>query len=65
MPHVCPWWGGYFIDNPLRRLLHNPDKIVGPYVMPGMTVMDVGFPKIARLFGIVLSTLGTHFSCGL
>jgi ubiquinone/menaquinone biosynthesis C-methylase UbiE len=42
MPHVCPWWGGYFIDNPLRRLLHNPEKIVGPYVKPGMTVMDVG-----------------------
>ncbi len=26
----------------LRRLLHNPEKIVGPYVQPGMTVMDVG-----------------------
>lgn len=42
MPHVCPWWGGYFIDNPLRRLFHNPAKIVAPYVKPGMTVMDVG-----------------------
>ncbi len=42
MPHVCPWWGGYFIDNPLRRFLHNPVKIVGPYVKLGMTVMDVG-----------------------
>jgi ubiquinone/menaquinone biosynthesis C-methylase UbiE len=42
MAHVCPWWGGYFIDNPLRRLLHNPKKILGPYVKPGMTVMDVG-----------------------
>ncbi|MGO8690976.1 MAG: SAM-dependent methyltransferase [Thermoguttaceae bacterium] len=42
MAHVCPWWGGYFIDNRLRRLLHNPEKIVGPYVQPGMTVMDVG-----------------------
>lgn len=40
--HVCPWWGGYFIDNRLRRLLHNPEKIVGLYVKPGMTVMDVG-----------------------
>ncbi len=40
--HVCPWWGGYLIDNRLRRLLHNPEKIVGPYVKPGMTVMDVG-----------------------
>lgn len=41
-PHVCPWWGGYFIDNPLRRLLHDPGKILGPYVKPGMTVMDIG-----------------------
>jgi ubiquinone/menaquinone biosynthesis C-methylase UbiE len=42
MPHICPWWGGYFIDNPLRRLFHSPEKIVGPYVGPGMRVMDVG-----------------------
>jgi hypothetical protein len=42
MPHVCPWWGGCFIDNPLRRRFHNPLKIVRPYVEPGMTVMDVG-----------------------
>ncbi len=41
-PHVCPWWGGYFIDNPLRRLLHNPEQIVGPYLRAGMTVMDFG-----------------------
>jgi len=42
MAHVCPWWGGYFIDNPLRRWLHNPERILGAYVRPGMTVMDVG-----------------------
>jgi ubiquinone/menaquinone biosynthesis C-methylase UbiE len=41
-PHVCPWWGGYFIDNRLRRLLHNPQAILGPYVQPEMTVMDFG-----------------------
>jgi ubiquinone/menaquinone biosynthesis C-methylase UbiE len=40
--YVCPWWMGYVIDNPLRRLLHNPTKILGPYVRPGMTTMDVG-----------------------
>ncbi|MHB8952679.1 MAG: class I SAM-dependent methyltransferase [Pirellulaceae bacterium] len=40
--HVCPWWGGYFIDNRLRRLFHDPDAILRPYVGPGMTVMDVG-----------------------
>ena len=39
---VCPWWMGYLIDNPLRRLIHNPEKILGPYVTPGMMVVDVG-----------------------
>jgi len=39
---VCPWWLGYLIDNPLRRWIHNPEKILGPYVKPGMTAMDVG-----------------------
>jgi ubiquinone/menaquinone biosynthesis C-methylase UbiE len=41
--YVCPWWCAWFsIDNPLRRLVHDPQKIVGPYVQPGMTVVDVG-----------------------
>lgn len=40
---VCPWWCAWFsIDNPLRRLVHDPQRIVGPYVQPGMTVLDVG-----------------------
>ena len=33
---------GYFIDNPIHRLRHDPKKIVGLYVQPGMTVIDVG-----------------------
>jgi ubiquinone/menaquinone biosynthesis C-methylase UbiE len=41
--YVCPWWLAPFtINTPFRRLLHDPQKIVGPYVRPGMTVMDVG-----------------------
>jgi ubiquinone/menaquinone biosynthesis C-methylase UbiE len=40
--HVCRWWMGYLIDNPVRRLIHNPQKILGPYVKPGMTVVDIG-----------------------
>jgi ubiquinone/menaquinone biosynthesis C-methylase UbiE len=40
--HVCPWWLGYFIDNRWRRLIHDPRRIVGPYVRAGMTVLDVG-----------------------
>lgn len=42
MPHVCPWWGGYFLDNPVRRLLHHPERILSPYIRPGMTVLDFG-----------------------
>ncbi|MGD9007352.1 MAG: methyltransferase domain-containing protein [Desulfobacteraceae bacterium] len=40
--HVCPWWLAYTFDNPLRRLLHNPRRILGKYVRPGMTVLDAG-----------------------
>ncbi|HLA84562.1 MAG TPA: class I SAM-dependent methyltransferase [Thermoguttaceae bacterium] len=41
--HVCPWWAAAFtIDPPGRKWVHDPQKIVGPYVVPGMTVMDVG-----------------------
>jgi 2-polyprenyl-3-methyl-5-hydroxy-6-metoxy-1,4-benzoquinol methylase len=32
----------YLFDNPLRRLIHDPVKILGPYVRPGMTVLDIG-----------------------
>jgi ubiquinone/menaquinone biosynthesis C-methylase UbiE len=40
--HVCPVWVGYWLVNPLRRLVQNPLEILGPHVQPGMTVMDVG-----------------------
>ena len=39
---VCPWWMGYFLDNPLRRLLRPAEKTLGPYVRPGMAVLDLG-----------------------
>lgn len=54
-PHVCPWWGGYFIDNPLRRLLHNPEQILGPYLRSGMTAMDFGCGM--GLFAIAMAKL--------
>ena len=40
--HICPWWLAYFFDNPLRRMVHPPEKILGPYVTAGMTVLDFG-----------------------
>jgi len=55
---VCPWWLGYFLASPLRRLLgQDPTEIVGPYVRNGMTVLEpgpgMGFftLELARLVG--------------
>jgi ubiquinone/menaquinone biosynthesis C-methylase UbiE len=39
---VCPWWLGYLLAIPLRRLWQNPVKIVGPFVREGMTVLEPG-----------------------
>jgi len=39
---VCPWWLAYSFDNPLRRLIHNRERLLARYVREGMTVMDVG-----------------------
>jgi len=41
-PFVCPWWLGYVLLIPFRRFSHNPEKILGPYVREGMTVLEVG-----------------------
>ena len=39
---VCPWWLGYVLASPLRRLLQDPEEILVPYVREGMNVLDIG-----------------------
>jgi ubiquinone/menaquinone biosynthesis C-methylase UbiE len=39
---LCPWWFAYTFDNPVRRMLHKPEKVLGSYVKEGMTVVDIG-----------------------
>jgi|SRR5579885_2312459 SAM-dependent methyltransferase len=39
---VCPWWLGYLLASPVRRLLQDPAKILAPYVRDGMTVLEPG-----------------------
>lgn len=39
---VCPWWFCFAFDNPLRRLVQNPEKVLRPYVKKGWTALDVG-----------------------
>ena len=40
--HVCPWWIGYLLVNPLRRRAQNPQKMLAPYIKQGAVVLDVG-----------------------
>jgi SAM-dependent methyltransferase len=39
---VCPWWMCYTFDNPLRRLIQNPERLLEPCVKSGMTAVDIG-----------------------
>jgi ubiquinone/menaquinone biosynthesis C-methylase UbiE len=55
---VCPWWLGYWLACPVRRLRQNPLEILAPHVREGMTVLEpgpgMGFftLDLARLVGI-------------
>ena len=39
---VCPWWLGYLLASPLRRLMYDPARILTPHVREGMTVLEPG-----------------------
>jgi len=55
--HVCPWFVGYLLASPLRRILYQPAKVLAPYVREGTTVLEpgpgMGFftIELARLVG--------------
>ena len=40
--HVCPWRMAYLFDNPVRRMFHNPGKILGKYIKKNSVNVDVG-----------------------
>lgn len=40
--HVMSWRAQWTIDNPLRRLVHPPHKILKEWIRPGMTVVETG-----------------------
>lgn len=40
--NICPWYIGYFLASPIRRLLYNPGKILTPHLRPGAAALDIG-----------------------
>jgi 2-polyprenyl-3-methyl-5-hydroxy-6-metoxy-1,4-benzoquinol methylase len=53
--HACPWWFSYTFDNPLRRLVHDPNAILRGLVREGQTVVDVGCG--AGYFSLALASM--------
>jgi len=54
---VCPWWLGYALIIPWRKLVQDPHEILAPHVREGMTVLEPGCGmgyftlELARLVG--------------
>ena len=40
--HTCPWWLCFIFDNPLRRLIQDPNLILRDLVKAGQAVLDIG-----------------------
>jgi ubiquinone/menaquinone biosynthesis C-methylase UbiE len=40
--HVCPWWLCFTFDNPIRKIIHDPIKILSTYIHEGDTAIDIG-----------------------
>ena len=39
---VCPWWLAPSLDNPLRRLIQDPDRLLSGLVSEGQAALDIG-----------------------
>lgn len=39
---TCPWWVCFTFDNPIRRRLQNPEKVLQGMVKEGQTIYDIG-----------------------
>lgn len=39
---TCPWWICFTFDNPIRRIIQNPDRILERQVKEGQIVYDIG-----------------------
>lgn len=40
--HLFPWWAGYLLISPLRKLTIDPRELLGGSIRPGMELLDAG-----------------------
>ncbi len=40
--HICPWWLTFMFDNPARKLIQSPEKLMGDLLHTGDTALDIG-----------------------
>ena len=40
--NVCPWWLGYWLLSPVRKLRENPRTALSPFIRDGMIVLEPG-----------------------
>jgi len=39
---ICPWYIGWFLASPVRKLMYHPEAITAPYLKKGMKALDIG-----------------------
>jgi len=39
---ICPMGAAGILESKFRRMMHNPEKILKPYIKKGMTALDIG-----------------------
>lgn len=42
MSDICSWRHVHLLDNFIRPMIHNPARLFGPYIQPGMSILDIG-----------------------
>ena len=70
-PYVCPTELACSLDNIFRKAVHNPRKILEPYIIQNMTVLDLGCgpgyftTELARLVGEKGSIIAADLQQGM
>jgi ubiquinone/menaquinone biosynthesis C-methylase UbiE len=70
-PYICPVEFAGSLDNFLRKLIHNPRKILEPYIRKNMTILDLGCgpgyftTELARLAGDGGSVIAADLQQGM